>query len=358
MRSPIARALETARSQSPKTVITLGQLLFRAKLASDDLRALAWTEWFLRPGFYRASGEADWEFILARDDELFSLLSALKQETPGGDIYPCLQHNHPHGFSQHWQFGEIRLLYDVEFDAFCAAWPQEGKALFIAQRENFRAASTLMRAVREIASLHHIHQGGIILHAAAMARQDAATLAVAPKRGGKTTFLLRSLLEGAELISNDRVVLFPTEDCVLAAGLATVTPLRPGTLDLFPSLRQELEASRMHFRRRRPSPAIAGRWNLSLLQLCHLTGAEACPAAAARRLLFLVEGSGAPDQLPKDEASLLFAQQVFDFSDGERHFFAGLRPIAVREFQDSLTRLFRRLSEEAEFLRYPREGNR
>jgi hypothetical protein len=356
MTEAVVRSLQAARAQPARAAVTLQQLDFCGRVASDNLRDLAWVTWFLRPGFFRSQGEAFWELTLRYDDPVFAQLKQFGEQSPGGEIYPCLQHSHPHGFSQSWRIGELRLLYDVEFGCFCAAWPEEGKILVIAETSNPRAASTVMRGVRELASLEHIHREGMILHAAAMEIGGKATLAIAPKRGGKTTFLIRSLLEGANLIANDRVVLRPDRKEIIASGLSTVTPLREGTIDLFPAFKQALETQQPHFRRR-PAAGMPGRWNISLPQLCSLTGAGATRQAPVGKLLFLVEGSGSPIKLPEDEAGLLFAQQIFDFSDTERHFFAGLKPLPEREFQDSLARLFRHLCDRAEFLQYPREGN-
>jgi|GEM_PF-4610221 len=357
MTEEVLQSLQAARAKPAKAAVTLQQLDFCARVVSDSLRDLAWITWFLRPGFSRSSGEAFWELTLRYDDPTFAQLKHFADQSPGGEIYPCLQHTHPHGFSRHWRVGEMRLLYDVEFGCFCAAWPEEGKILIIAESSNLRAASTAMRGIRELASLEHIHRKGMILHAAAMEIQGKATLAIAPKRGGKTTFLIRSLMEGANLLANDRVVLRPEQETIIAAGISTVTPLREGTIDLFPAFKQALETQQPHFRRRPAAAGMPGRWNISLPQLCALTGAGASRQAPVRKLLFLVEGSGSPIRLPEDEAGLLFAQQIFDFSDTERHFFAGLKPMPEREFQNSLARLFRRLCEHAEFWHYPREGN-
>lgn len=347
----------TAALREPRSAsVTLDQLGFRGKVVSDDLRALAWTEWFLRPSFSRVKEAAAWEITFLRDDELFAELSRTPEErrqrvqswvTHAAESERC------------WEAAQapFRLLYDGELDTFCAVAPQERKILVVARANNPRAQGVLMRSLRELASLRHQRHGAVILHAAAIEQHGQATLILAPKRGGKTTFLIAALLGGARLIANDRVALYRRPEGIYAAGIPTIVSLRPGTLELFPQLQAELSERRLHFWRRPRDPVHTGEHSIAPLQLCRLTGAGVVPEARVSRLLCLRPGNGDPKRLEDCQTLGQLRQQVFDYTDAQRHFFVSLCPLEEARFREAAERMLRELCCQAESWEYPREGN-
>ena len=336
--------------------VTLKQLGFRARLASNDLRALAWTKWFLAPYFARSEEPAQWQIVFRRDDALFDELACAQQELPRRAVSGWVLHAPETRPSWECQLGDLRLLNDGEFGTVCVAWPEKRQVLIVTQFGNVRAPNAFMRAFRELASMEYQRQGAIILHTAALSRAGQAMLAMAPKHGGKTTFLIRELLNGAEFITNDRVTLVRRPDGLWAVGMPTIVSLRQGTLDLFPAVQSELDRRRVHFWRRPHRGPFVDQRSIAPTQLCSLTGALPIQEARISRILCLIEGTGQPRKLDESEAMALLEESVFDFTDTQRHFFASLHPVDKETFCRNSRALCRELYQQAECLEYPREG--
>jgi len=340
-----------------KACIALRQLDFRCRLASDDLRALAWTHWFLRPSFSRTETPAEWQITFLRDDDLFQHLRSAEQSREKRAVRSWVQHAPEIAPSWEYQLGEFRLLSDGEIGVYCAAEPRKREVLIVSTRENGRAHTLLMRVIRELASLEHQRRGAVIYHAAALEEGGGATLALAPKYGGKTTFLMRALLEGANFIANDRAAAYAGKDGMRVVGVPTIVSLRKGTLDLFPAVQSELDRRRLHFWRRAQPPLRADRRTISPSQLCSLTGSAMVADARVAKLLFLVEGDGEAKPLDAAQAAARMQECVFDYAEPERPFFAGLLPVQEEAFRKSVRRLCAEISRQAECWEYPREGS-
>lgn len=186
---------------------------------------------------------------------------------------------------------------------------------------NRRARIALLRTVRELVVSEVQAAGRALLHAAAVATPTGGALIAGPKRAGKTTLLVHALRAGAELVSNDRVVLVPGATGFVVRGMPTIVRIRPATLDSLPeALRAPLANGRIdHLASRdeiarglapeRPRPGRPR--NLSPAQLCDWLGARARRDVAPDRILLLraTESPGvAARELPTDAAAeALFA---------------------------------------------------
>jgi hypothetical protein len=348
--------LEEALVAPCREGITLGQLGFTVRFCSDEESTLAWTEWFLSPAFAVVDKPAEWSVVFIRDDALYESLQRLQSLVPGVQCSPYLQHGESMAPSFEYRVGELAILADGETNTFWAAAPR-GKALVIvSKRENIRALTTPMRAIRELASIHHQMNGSAIVHAAAYEENGSATIVTAPKHGGKTTHLMKALVRGAKLIANDRVLLHECNGSVFALGIPTIVSLRLTTLDLFPGILDEIDRQEMHFWRIAQRPVWPDRRNVSPLQLCSLLHADATETACVRRVLFLQLGDGTPEQLPPDIAIERLHDAIFDYRCGrDQSFVAGLFADTTSSSTQALSRLFGILCQQATSWEYPRE---
>ena len=355
MSDSLALRLETAVRTPRSANLRLGQLSFSAEVASDDLEAVGWTRRFLHPFFRETAEMPDWRVVLLRDDALCEETRSVIAVSDGRELRPYVQHTHRKLVSRAISLGALQLLRDREFETCCAASADLHEVLIVAERDNLLAPVALMRAVRELASLQHQRRGGVIAHAAAFERGGIVTLAAAPKFGGKTTFLIRALLDGARMVANDRVVLMPDHGAVRAVGMPTIMPVRESTFDLFPSLQSELQRRQLHFRPLSERERQRRKRSISPLQLASLTGAAVVTDGFLGQMLFLTEGAGPPVRLGAEEARGLLEESLFDFTDAERLFFAGIFPLEKGAFRQASRRVCRKACESAECLRYPRE---
>jgi hypothetical protein len=337
--------------------ITLEQLSFRGTLAADDLRALAWAKWFLHPYFHKSDAAPQWRVVLSQDNSLFAELSALDKTCQNRPIHAFLQHSPVPTPATAFQLDSLNILADISEQTYYIAAPEEKILLTVTQADNFRAPGNLMKAFREIACLDHQRNGAVILHAAAFEEAPGqATLVLAPKLGGKTTFLIGTLLGGAKLIANDRLVLHLRENNVIALGLPTIIALRTGTLDLFPEFSSEFSKRRFYFRRSFRNPNKLNRSSIGPSQFCQLANTTAISEASIRKILFLLTGAGPAKQLAAQEAAVLLKEAIFDFTDAANYFFAALHPVEPESFRRTAEQLCLQLARQAECWEYPREG--
>jgi hypothetical protein len=155
----------------------------------------------------------------------------------------------------------------------------------------------LMRVIREYAMGAAQQIGGRFLHASAVAADGQALIITGPRGAGKTS-LLTCLLkqEGAGYLSNDRVLVNFEEAGTRLQGMPTVVSMRDGTLDLFPTLRDSLQASRFNSRLTLAGSRAAsgsmnrarrpGKQGVSPAQYCALMNCRPVCKAAAAALIF------------------------------------------------------------------------
>ena len=199
-----------------------------------------------------------------------------------------------------------------------------------------------MRTIRELATIHCLRQGHLPVHAASFAIDRRACVLIGPKKSGKTTLLLSSLLaRDATFMGNDRVMLQPVNGMTLVRAMPTIIRIRARSLHMFPKLAQrqlrwrydreytcaEAEAIRLNQRR-------DGTAQLSGAQLCRLTDAETTGPSPLASLVFprLVTDVSQSELIPigaDEAASALFQSIVLGgrphrlsefFCDGERGF--------------------------------------
>jgi hypothetical protein len=99
------------------------------------------------------------------------------------------------------------------------------------------ARLSLLRTVRTLLAAELGAAGFVALHAAAFVVSDRAVLLTGPKRSGKTTVLLSTLLNSrAALMANDTVYLRRTGATIEAVGLPVAIGIRKSTIRAIPEL--------------------------------------------------------------------------------------------------------------------------
>lgn len=312
--------------------LRLSLLDFSVVVRSESRAPLTWLRWFTAPCFPNdAEKQGDWQISYRCNPQAFNDFTELIQQVPCQEIASL----HPDGTllrHREYQLPDMRLLYNDGFDAYCCAWPKQRKIMLLAQRDEESARLYLARATRKLMVLHYQRGGSAVFHASAYEQDGGATLGIAYKGGGKTTLLVRHLMSGAHFITNDRALIYLQNDRPMVSGLPNIVTLRPGTLELFPKLKDRLATRR--YRQVKPN-ADRTQYRITSAQLCRLTEATSSPGAPVRRILFL--SPEAPENRPasREEARTILREAIFDYGDRPRVFFSSLYPVDQAQFRQA-----------------------
>jgi hypothetical protein len=225
----------------------------------------------------------------------------------------------------------MRILLNDEFKAFCCAWPEEKTLLLVAPEDLENVRFYLSRAVRKLTTLYHNQQGAVVFHAAAFEKDGLTTLAIAPKGGGKSTFLIRHLLVGARLITNDRALAYLENGKVMIRGLPNIITLHPGTFALFPEFFSRLEKGR--YRQVRARGKADGRRRITAAQLCRATRAGFRAEAAVSQVVFIDPEIAGSVPVSPQAALATLREAIFDYAERRRIFFSSLSPVDFGKFR-------------------------
>ena len=113
-----------------------------------------------------------------------------------------------------------------------------GSVRITPSRPDARVRLSALRVVREMATVGALAAGGRIqLHASCLAWEGRCLVLAGPKRAGKTTLLARlAASTGAEIVTNDRLILRDTAHGWQVTGVPTIVSVRPGTMRRLPEL--------------------------------------------------------------------------------------------------------------------------
>lgn len=262
---------------------------------------LAWLAEFLCPWFEPAPAtEPGARVKLVVDDRSYE--EVLRSGEAGGPRIPAFGLDR--GMLELPLWREAPRERVVVDDDMAVAYRLRGAGTDVAvfsRRANPKLRPAFMRVVREFAMSEARERGSLLLHASALAITGCGVVVAGPKRSGKTTVLLQALRgEGAEFVSNDRVVL-RGDSSLVAQGMPTIVRISPETLGLLPDLREPLESGRCDHLFTR-SEAASGRVQLrpragrprspSPAQLCELLGVPARREVAVRAIVLLRAGAG------------------------------------------------------------------
>ena len=296
----------------------------RITVHSSPASHLHWLEEFLTPAFERGPCPVgDWRVVVTEDATRYA---AIVRQGPclGAAPVACFALDHDFVRLPLWNGSNgMRTVVDEPSRVAYEVDPCGRRVSLITPPENLAVRTALMRVVRELAMRHAQHKGGLLLHAAALAVGDRGLILAGAKDAGKTTLLINLLRHGTtRYVSNDRVLVSQALSPARLHGMPTIISIRPGTLELFPRLRQQLLASTFHYRlsmeetvraARRPArPWSDGRFGVSPAQFCALLGVEPSASCQLSALVF--------PQIAGDERGIC------------------LREISVTEASDRLTR--------------------
>jgi hypothetical protein len=299
---------------APVEELTYGEFAIRVGASLD---ALGWLVEFICPPFGTGGDGAGAATVTLRDDgRLYEQALAQRPMTDAPELDSFANDGHmirlpawtaaPHTIAAMQE--SFRVVYLVD---------ESTRSVAILSRENNRRARTaLMRVVRELAMNNSRCEGGLLLHAAALALGDRGVLIPGEKGAGKTSLLLYLLREtGAAYVSNDRVLL-PAAMAGGVRGMPTIVTVRQGTVALFSDLQSTVQQWSYDYRRalaetltdRQPAqPNPPGSYHFSPAQLCALMGAARRAECAPRALFFprVVSGlhAGRLRDLAADEAA-------------------------------------------------------
>jgi hypothetical protein len=285
-----------------------------------------WLAEFLTPDFStRDAGEpADGIVSLREDDgELAALETTRPVRPPIVDGVALDTGVQP---LEDWSVDPLQpLFFDPAFGILQRSG-REGRALtLVSASGNPKARIALMRVVREIAMQRAQRDGGLFLHASALAVAGRGLVIAGPKEAGKTTLLVHLLgrAAGARYLANDRVLIRLDGTIAHLGGMATIVSVRPGTLAMFPELARRLRDSGFHYARQlgegaapsRPDVPADGRQALSPAQFRRVLGVEGCREAVARAIVFpsVTRRAGGIElrRLELDEAAVQLGRSVF-----------------------------------------------
>jgi hypothetical protein len=304
---------------------------FRAQVDTVSPDPLQWLCTFMSPHYRNhPAGQHNWRISYRPGTAIYSeVLTALEavsaleipSRIPGGR---SLTH-------REYLTSDMRALYNDEFGAVCLAWPDEQRLAIIPSKDDEAGRLYLARAVRKLSTLYHQAHGAIVIHAAAFERDGTATLVIAQKGGGKSTYLIRELLDGARFVANDRSLLYERNGKIMVRGLPNIITLHSGTFSLFPQLFNRVTNN--GYRNVLKRGVEDGRRRLTSSQLCRALNAPTKSEAPVARVIFLDPSVQVKKKLEGDSTAMLLQEAIFDYTDRKRIFFSSLSPVDWDEFR-------------------------
>lgn len=263
----------------------------------DESADLAWLEEFLSPLFaVDDTGVPACRVSLSVDSRRYADLLR-RGPRPGGGAIVCFANDTNLVSLPLWASPEgERTVFDRRSQVFLLVRPECAEIEMVAGRSGPLARPALMRVVRELAMMHVVQSGGLLLHGAAIGDRERGVVIAGPKRSGKTTLLMH-VLRAARIgfASNDRVAVFANAPSPSLRGLPTIITIRHQTATRFPELSAWLPDASAHYRRRlsepRPQLASARRSghqpvSMSPAQFCSAMQVSLVAEATLKALLF------------------------------------------------------------------------
>lgn len=261
----------------------------------DRPEPVRWLEEFLAPPFRVGARDAYAASVTLREDARRYAEALANQPAATAALDAFVNDTHMIQLP-HWSSGPDRLTaFQQSFRVFYAVDRAARSVAILSPENNASARTALMRVVREIAMNRARSDGGVFLHAAAIAVGERGLLIAGEKGAGKTTVLLHLLREtGADYVANDRVLLV-SPDGATARGMPTIVTVRPRSLAFVPGLQAALVARSFHYLRtlaeaaadaRPPRPWADDSVGLSPAQVCALLGVERRAECIPCALLF------------------------------------------------------------------------
>jgi hypothetical protein len=146
-----------------------------------------------------------------------------------------------HETSKYYKFEFLDAALLVEYDrrSFIVCLYRNKNYFFIRELGRDFGEKDTVRLLRHILQNSAIGAGGITLHASAVKINNSGLCIIGPSGSGKTTILLNSLKNpNAQIISNDKVILFNIDSEFYISGTSYSANIIPGTLNGFPDFKR------------------------------------------------------------------------------------------------------------------------
>jgi hypothetical protein len=211
-------------------------------VVSADATAIAWLEEFLAPPFAIDSRRApDVVLRLEVDAERHTALTRERDAQVAYGDEPFFRLDQGVVVMPTFRVAGATFAYDAKYECFYALDATTVEVVGHPRSPVYRAG--VMRVVREIASVVALRGGAHLLHAGGIARDGEGILIAGRKEAGKSTLLCYlAPAAGAQLLANDRMLVWRDDGGLEVCGIPTVVGFRPQTLALFPELVRDLPA--------------------------------------------------------------------------------------------------------------------
>ena len=216
--------------EPPRAALGLAYRGLRIGVEAPERALLDWLAEFLAPAFApRELEPADCRVAVVVDAERLAAARA-RAADDAAPITCLVQDRELITLPARRDAGGLTILHDEARVAYQVS-PDRRHITVLTGPGNRDVRGALMKVVREVAMSAAWTPDGLVLHAAACAVGECATLIAGPKRAGKTSLLLHALgIPGARLLANDRTVLAAEDGRLVAHGLPTIVTLRPDTV--------------------------------------------------------------------------------------------------------------------------------
>jgi hypothetical protein len=286
---------------SPGPPVDRGARLFHyhgltIAVRSDEPAHVAWLEEFLSPSFaVDDRGTPRCRVSLSIDARRYVDLLR-RGPDPDGRSIPCFANDTNLVSLPLWTSPDAaRVVFHRRSSVFLVARPELAEIEMIAARRTVAARPALMRVVRELAMMHVVQSGGLLIHGGAAAAGGRGFIVAGPKRSGKTTLLMHVLRAARiDFASNDRVVVAANGSAPTLRGLPTIVTIRHQTARRFSELSEFARVPVPYLRRlsetppSRPETRRGGHLpvTMSPAQFCRAMGVNAIAEARLTALVF------------------------------------------------------------------------
>lgn len=257
------------------------------RVRSDNALDLTWVEEFFAPGFSPARANKEQEVI--RTIELSSNAASFKSAMDvlavtrarsaafvldaGTQELPSILGST--GFVQ---------AHDALFGTIYEMANEKAviRDMWTPDTEGRRARASFMQIINAYAMDYARRTGAVVMHAAGVVHKGRAWLIAGAKNSGKTSLLsaLLSAFPRLELLSNDRILVWPGGKPLLARGLSCLVSIRGGSLDVVPALRDKLaHVPRNYTGELWPTEPLRDPYRLTPMQFRQMFGAPAVAEA-------------------------------------------------------------------------------
>jgi hypothetical protein len=233
--------------------LVLDYLGCSVSIEGHDQATLDWLVEFLCPSFQQLvpsrsrQQPTDWRVVIEQGDgdqgardqgDGVSQPCHLLQNTPAESRVDCFTlDGHFESFRQVTAAQGQRLLQHPDHHTLLEVDTARSVARLRATDSDENLRLTTMRVIRELGTIEALNQACLPVHGGAIAVNGQGIMFTGPRRAGKTTTLLRSLVQHqADFIANDRLFLDLRSVAAVVRGMPTILKIRASTLFLLPRL--------------------------------------------------------------------------------------------------------------------------